>query len=333
MIASGAELPAMLEALVAAIEEHSPPAVATVVLADGEVAPYAPSSHGDVPAPPAAGRSTSAPILATDGRVLGTFELSYPEPRARTPEDAALVARATYLAGIAIQQRQLEQQLRDLSAHVESVREDERTGIAREIHDELGQALTALKMDLAWVGRRISGDSAVSEMTLLEKVQAMSRMIDEVIQQVRRISAELRPGALDDLGLLAAIEWQASEFEQRTGALCQVESGVDDSQLPRHLATAAFRIFQEALTNVARHAGATHVDVRLELVGETLRLEVRDDGKGITLAEAQSPKSLGLLGIRERARRLGGKATAGPGASGGTVVSLELPLPSAGGAP
>jgi PAS domain S-box-containing protein len=326
MIATGADLPATLGAIVAAIQDHSPPAVATISLADGD--------GGDGHREGDRGRSTSAPILATDGRALGTFELSYPEPRAATPEDAALVARATHLAGIAIQHRQLEEQLRDLSAHVESVREDERTGIAREIHDELGQALTALKMDLAWIGRRISGDSAVSEMTLLEKVQAMSRMTDEVIHQVRRISAELRPGALDDLGLLAAIEWQASEFEQRTGALCLVESGVglgDDSQLPRHLATAAFRIFQEALTNVARHANATHVDVRLEIVGDRLRLEVCDDGKGITPGEAQSPKSLGLLGVRERARRLGGTATVRPGPSGGTVVALELPLPSLGG--
>jgi len=120
------------------------------------------------------------------------------EPRAPTQEDRALLARATHLAGIAIEQRQLEQQLRDLSAHVESVREDERTGIAREIHDELGQALTALKMDFAWLARRISGGGSAPDAKLIDMIASMSQMIGEVIQQVRRISSELRPSVLDD---------------------------------------------------------------------------------------------------------------------------------------
>jgi signal transduction histidine kinase len=268
----------------------------------------------------------STPIPAKDGRVLGTFALYYQEPRAPTKEDLDVIARAIHIAGIAIERRQLEEQLRDLSAHVESVREDERTGIAREIHDELGQALTALKMDLAWLARRISGNSTSSEMTLLEKIRSMSQMTDETIQQVRRLSSELRPSVLDDLGLLAAIEWQSSEFERRTGTTCEVESNLEDSQLPRDLATAAFRIFQEALTNVARHAEATHVAVRFELSEGKLCVQVRDNGKGIAAAALRSPKSLGLLGIRERARRLGGEVSVGPGEAGGTVVALELPL-------
>jgi signal transduction histidine kinase len=266
----------------------------------------------------------STPILSNDGRVLGTFALYYREPRAPTDEDVGLIERATHLAGIAIEQRQLEDQLRALSAHVESVREDERTGIAREIHDVLGQALTALKMDLAWLARRVTEPGTGAE-PLVEKLQAMSEATDEIIQQVRRISSELRPGVLDDLGLLAAIEWQAQEFEGRTGTLCAVESGVGDAHFPRDVSTALFRIFQEALTNVARHAEARHVGVRLALAGDDVSLEIRDDGRGITEAQAGNPRSLGLLGIRERARHLGGAATIVAGATGGTVVSVHVP--------
>jgi len=270
----------------------------------------------------------STPILSTDGQVLGTFALYYREPRAPTQEDRDLISRATHMAGIGIERRQLEDQLRALSAHAESVREDERSGIAREIHDELGQALTALKMDLAWLGRRVSGASethATGE-TLLGKIQSMSEMTDEVIQQVRRISAELRPGVLDDLGLLAAIEWQAQEFEKRARTTVVVDSNLGQAQLDRELSTTVFRIFQEALTNVARHAQATRVHVRLERTGDGLHLEVLDDGRGITDEAARDPRSLGLLGIRERARRLGGRAAVERADPRGTRVTLDVPV-------
>jgi signal transduction histidine kinase len=130
---------------------------------------------------------------------------------------------------------------------------------------------------------------------------------------------------LDDLGLFAAIEWQAHEFEERTGTLCAVESNGGDIQLPRDVSTALFRIFQEALTNVARHAEAKHVGVRLWFSSDDLCLEVRDDGRGITQAQVGDPRSLGLLGIRERARRLGGRATIAAAPSGGTLVSVNVP--------
>ena len=366
-IASGGELRGTLEALVLAIEEHSPPTLGSILLLDHDglpvrhgAAPHLPAAYiqgiDGAPIGPSAGscgtaawRRTpvyvedietdplwddyrelarahglracwSTPILANDGRVLGTFALYDRVPRAPTAEDIALIDRATHLAGIAIEQRQLEDQLRALSAHVESVREDERTGIAREIHDVLGQELTALKMDLAWLARRATGQEP-----LLEKLRAMSAATDEIIQQVRRISTELRPGVLDDLGLLAAIEWQAQEFQQRTGTTTTVESNGGDTQLGRDVSTALFRIFQEALTNVARHAGAKHVGVRLGLEGDDVELEVRDDGRGITPLEAANPRSLGLLGIRERARRLGGRAVVAANASGGTRVSIRVP--------
>ncbi len=269
----------------------------------------------------------STPIFANDGHVLGTFAMYYFEPRVPSPEDRALIARASQIAGIAIERRQLEDQLRALSAYVEDVREEERTGIAREIHDVLGQALTALKMDLAWTERRIGPRSTASESTLREKLKAMAASTDEILRVVRRISAELRPGVLDDLGLTAAIEWQAGEFERRTGSTCTVVSHLEDKPLEEAVATALFRILQEALTNVARHAGAGRVDVLLEEVDGMIRLEIVDDGVGIPTRLAANPTSLGLLGMRERARRLGGDVVVTRIAPRGTRVLVTMPAP------
>jgi signal transduction histidine kinase len=216
----------------------------------------------------------------------------------------------------------MEEQLTALSAHIERAREDERTGIARAIHDELGQALTGLKMDVAYVEREVVAPAP----DVGERLDAMSRLIDQTIDQVRRISAELRPGVLDHLGLVAALEWQAEEFERRTGTRCRARSSLDEIVLARDASTAVFRIFQEALTNVARHAGATRVDVKLEMRGGRLHLEVVDNGKGIRPGAVNSPSSLGLLGIRERARWLGGEVEVKAGKAGGTTVSLTIPL-------
>ena len=269
----------------------------------------------------------SIPIFATDERVLGTFAFYYDTPRMPAPPDVGVTARASRLAGIAIERKELEEKLRNLSAHVEAALEEERTGIAREIHDELGQSLTALKMDIAWIVRRAGpGSPSLTNAALLERLAAMSELTDGVIQRVRRISAELRPGVLDDLGLVAAIEWQAGEFEERTGTPCVIRTSAIDGAVGGRLATAIFRIFQEALTNVSRHAHAAHVEVRVEIEGGALVLEVRDDGVGITLEAAQSPRSLGLLGIRERAQRFGGTVTVGPASPRGTLVALRVPL-------
>jgi len=268
----------------------------------------------------------SSPIFANDGRVLGTFALYYREPRSPTERHLELIRRATHIAGIAIERKQMEEQLQALPRRVERVREEERSGIAREIHDELGQVLTGLKMDVAWVGRRLATPEGISSDELRERLDGMSELIDETINQVRRISAELRPGVLDHLGLLAACEWQAQEFQKRTGTRCAIESNLAEMQLERDLSTAVFRIFQEALTNVARHANASRVDVKLERTGDRLVLEVIDDGKGIRPAALRSPASLGLLGLRERARGLGGDVTIGPHAPRGTRVSLSVPI-------
>jgi PAS domain S-box-containing protein len=275
----------------------------------------------------------SVPILATDERVLGTFAFYYHTPRAPTPEDLEVTARASRLAGIAIERRELEQKLRDLSAHMEAALEEERTGIAREIHDDLGQSLTALKMDIAWIVRRTGpGSPPLAHQALLERLAAMSELTDGVIQRVRRISAELRPGVLDDLGLIAAIEWQAGEFEERTGTPCVVRSNATDAVIAGPLSTAVFRIFQEALTNVTRHAQAEHVEVLVQVDGTAISLKVRDDGVGITPEAAHSPKSLGLLGIRERAHRFGGSVSVAPASPRGTLVALTIPLTERGSA-
>jgi PAS domain S-box-containing protein len=266
----------------------------------------------------------SAPICASDGHVLGTFALYYRAPRGPGESELRLIERATYLAGIAIQRQQLDQQMRALLAHIESVREEERTAIAREIHDELGQALTALKMDVSWIGRRLAGRQDGGD-ALREKLDDMSGMIDETIDRVRRISRDLRPGVLDDLGLLAAIEWQAQEVERRTGMSLAVESNLGDVRLPRDLATAVFRILQEALTNVCRHAEASRVVVRLSELDGRLRLQVDDDGKGISPQALASPKSLGLLGMHERVRRLGGWLHVGGEPGRGTQLIVDVP--------
>ncbi len=265
----------------------------------------------------------SSPILATDGTVLGAFALYCRV--ARWPDDDALelLGRATHVAGIAIERRRLDDQLRALSERIEAIREDERTGIAREIHDELGQSLTVLKMDIAWIVRRLEAQPPVHA-----KLDEMSRTTDEIISAVRRISAELRPGILDDLGLAAAIEWQSEEFAARTGIRCEVHTSVDDTRIDRGLATAVFRIFQEALTNVARHADASRIVVTLRIARATLHLEVGDDGVGMPEVALGRP-SLGLLGMRERARRLGGDCSVRPREPCGTVVVLDLPIPSA----
>jgi signal transduction histidine kinase len=218
--------------------------------------------------------------------------------------------------------RQSRQELRDLAAHIESVREQERANIAREIHDELGQALTALKLDIHWVGKRAGGKSA----EMLAKTRAMSGMIDATMQSVRRISSQLRPKLLDDLGLSAAIEWQAREFQQHSGISCQIHSQPDDIVLDQARSTALFRIFQETLTNVARHAQASRVEIDLSTNGSgSVEMVVRDDGKGITLEQLADARSLGVIGMRERVRSLRGTIEFIGRPGSGTTVRVSLP--------
>jgi PAS domain S-box-containing protein len=214
------------------------------------------------------------------------------------------------------------EQLRILLAHLQFVREEERTRIAREIHDELGQSLTALKMDLAWLVKRLDK----GQKQLYEKAQVMSKHIDMNIQTVKRISTELRPGLLDDLGIAAALEWQAEEFKERTGIQCDIRVKPEDISLDRNRSTTIFRIFQETLTNVVRHAHATKVEIDLKENGGELTLQVKDNGKGITDRQISSPKSIGLIGMRERVMFFGGGLSITGEKNKGTTVTVSLPL-------
>ena len=214
------------------------------------------------------------------------------------------------------------EQLRALSVYLQYVREDERSRISRQVHDELGQALTGLKMDLYWMANRLPKKFR----SVHGKTKAMSAHIDATIQTVRRISTELRPGILDDLGLAAAIEWQAQEFQKRTHIQCAVNSELKEPVLDADLNTAFFRIFQETLTNVIRHANATRVEVRVVLEGTHLMLEVKDNGRGISEAEINNTQSIGLLGMRERAALLGGELAIAGAPAQGTTVTVRIPL-------
>lgn len=221
------------------------------------------------------------------------------------------------------QLRESHKQLRALSVYLQSVREEERTRIAREVHDELGQALTSCKLDLSWIANKLPKDLK----SLQEKTRALTAHIDSTIQTVRRISTELRPGVLDHLGLVAALEWQANEFQTKTGIKCEVHSNVREPQLDQNLSTTLFRIFQETLTNIIRHAGATHVEVFLKQGEGRISLEVKDNGRGISRAEVSNTRSMGLLGMRERAALLGGIFRIGRlSHGGGTRVSVAIPL-------
>jgi PAS domain S-box-containing protein len=216
-------------------------------------------------------------------------------------------------------------QLRALSQSVQSAREEEATRIAREIHDELGSSLSRLKWDLELVGKEYLQVEGVANLSKLqEKITAMRALIDDTIDAIRRISAELRPSALDDLGLLAAIRWHARQFEVRTGIVTLLDSSFEDIDLTDQQSTAVFRIFEEAMTNVLRHAQATQVDIKLEVENADLLLTIRDNGRGITEAEKTNRLSLGLLGMRERATLIGGRLDIEGSEEGGTVVTLRL---------
>jgi PAS domain S-box-containing protein len=215
------------------------------------------------------------------------------------------------------------EQLRGLSARLEAAREEERTRLAREVHDELGGALTSLKMDVARLRR---GAEAGDFAGVGAGAVAALALIDQTIHTVRRIATDLRPGILDDFGLIAAIEWQLQEFEQRSGLECHFATDVAELDMDPDSATAVFRVFQETLTNVARHAQASRVEVRLSVDADDLTLEVSDNGRGISENELFGSRSLGLLGMRERVHLLVGELEIRGQPGVGTVVRVRLPL-------
>jgi PAS domain S-box-containing protein len=223
-------------------------------------------------------------------------------------------------------------QLRALATRLQQIREEERVMIAREIHDEMGGGLTGLKMDLSWLLRKMGdADSGEARVALMDKIHTSNELIDKMIHVVRRISTDLRPSILDDLGLIAALEWQAQEFTKRTEIPCEFVTSMDYVNLEDETATGVFRIFQEALTNVGRHSRATKVVIVLResersLFGdESLVLEIRDNGRGIIEEEILNPESLGLLGMKERVLAFGGDLRISGEPDSGTALILKIP--------
>ena len=215
---------------------------------------------------------------------------------------------------------QSQRELRELSARVLEAREEEKTSIARELHDELGQLLTALKMDLGWLRERLPD----AELAL--RAAEMGALLDRTVSATRRIMADLRPMMLDDLGLADATAWLVDDFAKRSGIACRIELAEDLQDVSKAVATAVYRAIQESLTNIARHAGAKNAWVKVALDEGALQVEVEDDGRGIALADLAKARSLGLRGMRERISFLGGSLEITRAARGGTRVRLRVPL-------
>ena len=222
------------------------------------------------------------------------------------------------------QRKRAEEALRALSAKLRSAREEEGARIAREIHDELGGALTGLKWDLERINTILAASTNFSD--LHQRLDTMTTTIEATINTVRRIASELRPGVLDDLGLVAATEWQVEQFQARTGIKCHWTNTANEVELDREKATAVFRILQEILTNVLRHAQANNLYVRLSRTRHHFELEVKDDGRGITRSQKTNSRSLGLLGMKERALLVGGEVRITGKEGHGTTVLVRVPL-------
>ncbi|MBC7949073.1 MAG: sensor histidine kinase [Chitinophagaceae bacterium] len=222
-----------------------------------------------------------------------------------------------------VEAKEVNDQLRDLSAHLQNIREDERIHIAREMHDELGQLLTGFKMDVSWLTKRLTDrdDPAIKE-----KLQGMIALVDDSVKFVRKIAAELRPSILDDLGLVAALEWHSKEFEKRYNIQVNFHSPPQDLKTSALIGTGLFRMYQESLTNVARHSGADKVEASLKKNGNKIMLSISDNGKGFDTRQVQK-KTLGLLGMKERAIMVGGNLQIRSQLGKGTSIEIIVPVP------
>lgn len=238
------------------------------------------------------------------------------------------VSKLTIMHDITERKRAMEEvqdsreQLRNLFAHLQVAREEERTAIAREIHDELGQVLATLQLDVSWLVGELREDQGA----LVEKAGAMSGLITNTVKTVQRISSELRPVMLDELGLADAMDWQAKEFQKRSGISCDFAVELESNDIDRCISSALYRIFQEALTNVLRHAGATRVEGHLAEKRGRIVLMVRDNGCGITRHQISDPHSIGLTGMQERVRMLGGRARILGVDRKGTAIVVQIPI-------
>lgn len=215
------------------------------------------------------------------------------------------------------------EELRELSRHQQTLREEEQKRIARDIHDELGQMLTGLKLDIHLMRKKVDAVNGNGMSTALDD---LSSHVDSTIGSVRRIASEIRPSILDDFGLIAALEWQTSEFERKSGIDCSFVSGIETVDIVPEAGAAVFRIVQEALTNIARHALPTSVEVTVSVVDEELFVNIMDDGRGIDLERLSKKRTLGIVGMRERARLIGATLQIRPRSVAGTTVELAVPI-------
>lgn len=227
--------------------------------------------------------------------------------------------------------RESQEQLRKLAARVEAAREDERAAIARELHDELGQTLTAIKLDLGRAVGAVSNDRVTSQ--AVDRLQSLVGLVEIALQTVKRLTMHLRPPALDHLGLAEAIQWEAIAFQARSGLRCHVRADDESSGLTSEQKTVLFRIFQEALTNVTRHARASAVSVTLGERRKQFELLIRDNGRGVTAEEVNDPRAIGLLGMRERAALVGATFEITGRRGKGTSVLVRVPIESTTSAP
>lgn len=216
--------------------------------------------------------------------------------------------------------KRAEEEIRELTAHLQGAKEAERAKVAREIHDDIGAIFFGLKVDLAWLRKRLAGEPA-----MLDRLANADAQIDSGVQASQRIVRSLRPAVLD-FGVIGAAEWLAGDFAKRTGIACSFSTPLDDLPLAPELGTAVFRILQESLTNISRHAQASKVSVRFDAVDDEIRLDVIDNGRGINLADLGKRASFGVRGMRERAIEHGGSFDIGSVDEGGTQLSLRLPL-------
>jgi len=219
-----------------------------------------------------------------------------------------------------IETAEMNEQLRDLSAYLQNVREDERIHIAREMHDELGQVLTGIKMDVSWLRKKLAESN---DPVMTERLEYMLVVIDDAVKFVRKLAAELRPSILDDLGLIPALEWHSQEFEKRYNIKTEFYSQVHDLTISSVIATGLFRMYQESLTNVARHSDATKVMVSLRVINDEISLSIADNGKGFDTSTANK-KTLGLLGMKERAAMIGGNLEIISESGKGTTIRITV---------